>query len=79
MGGFQKDMLYRTLFGALINVLANWVLIPLFGIQGAALATVISYFIAVFSVFLRPNTRISAIMMAKSLVLNKTISRMRNV
>jgi O-antigen/teichoic acid export membrane protein len=79
LGGYQKVMLYRTLFGALINIQANWLLIPLFGIRGAALATVISYFIAAFSVFLRSDTRISAIMMARSFILNKSITRMRNV
>lgn len=79
LGGYQKVMLYRTLFGALINILANWLLIPLLGIRGAALATVISYFIATFSVFLRSDTRILAIMMARSFILNKSITRIRNV
>ena len=78
LGGYQKVMLYRTLFGALINIQANWLLIPLLGIRGAALATVISYFIAAFSVLLRSDTRISAIMMARSFILNKAIARVRN-
>jgi len=79
LGGFQKDVLYRTLFGAIINVLANWLLIPIFGATGAALATVFSYFIAVFSIYLRSETRIAAIMMLKSLILFKSICRISRV
>jgi polysaccharide transporter, PST family len=38
--------LYRTLGGAIVNVLLNWVLIPTYGVLGAAIATVISQAIA---------------------------------
>lgn len=36
----QKLTLYRTLFGAVINVVLNFFLIPRYGAQGAAIATV---------------------------------------
>jgi polysaccharide transporter, PST family len=49
--------LYRTGLGLLANVLLNFVLIPRFGALGAALATVISYTIATFSLLLFRKSR----------------------
>lgn len=43
----SKGFLYSGTFGAVLNVSLNWILIPRFGIHGAAFATCISY-IAVF-------------------------------
>ncbi len=48
---------YRTLIGLICNVLLNIVLIPEMGAKGAAIATVISYFIATFSLILFKKTR----------------------
>ncbi len=45
---YTKKSLYRTLLGAISNVLFNLLLIPHYGIAGAAMATVISQFIANF-------------------------------
>ncbi|MDO9268638.1 MAG: flippase [Methylobacter sp.] len=42
----QRYAFYRTLLGAIINVALNLVLIPDFGLIGAAIATVISYMVA---------------------------------
>ncbi|MFN7085985.1 MAG: flippase [Burkholderiales bacterium] len=50
--GQQKMSLYRTLLGLLSNVLLNLLLIPAYGGLGAAVATLISYFVATFSIFL---------------------------
>ena len=36
-----KKAFYRTLLGAVINVLLNYILIPIYGINGAAIATII--------------------------------------
>ncbi|ADE35619.1 flippase [Methanohalophilus mahii] len=44
----EKFALYRTMIGALCNVVLNLMLIPKYGIEGAATATVISYFIAAY-------------------------------
>lgn len=44
----QYIALYRTLSGAVINIVLNFVLIPIFGIIGAAVATLISYMVAAF-------------------------------
>ncbi len=42
----QKLSLYRTLTGAVVNVVLNLILIPAMGIKGAAIATVISHLFA---------------------------------
>jgi O-antigen/teichoic acid export membrane protein len=42
----QKYSFYRTLAGALINIVLNYILIPLYGIYGAAFATLISQAVA---------------------------------
>ena len=42
----QKIYLYRALVGVFINVLLNYVLIPILGVSGAAIATVSTQFIA---------------------------------
>lgn len=40
-----KQMLYTTLIGAILNIVFNAALIPWIGAQGAAIATLLSYFI----------------------------------
>jgi len=40
--GKQKELMYSTIFGAIINVLLNFLLIPDYGIYGAMIATIIS-------------------------------------
>lgn len=42
----QKYSFYRTLGGAIINIVLNYILIPIHGIYGAAIATLISQAIA---------------------------------
>lgn len=37
---------YRTFLGAVVNVFLNWVLIPVWGIQGAAVALLIAQFVS---------------------------------
>jgi O-antigen/teichoic acid export membrane protein len=44
MSGQQKKIFYTTLVGALINLIANILLIPKYGINGAAIATVATHF-----------------------------------
>lgn len=66
--GLEKVIFYRTLLGAIVNISANSALIPLFGATGAAIATVISYGIAVFSVHFWSTTRIVSVMMTKALI-----------
>jgi O-antigen/teichoic acid export membrane protein len=44
--GEEKKIAFRTLIGLIINIIFNIILIPLYGIKGAALSTVISMSIA---------------------------------
>lgn len=54
--------------GALVNVMLNYFLIPKFGVQGAAYATLISYaFASFFSLLIYSKTRPIFIMMLKSI------------
>lgn len=46
--GLTKLSLQRTLIGAIANVLLNFLLIPIYSANGAAIATVISYAFAAF-------------------------------
>lgn len=48
ISGNQKLLMYRTAFGAAVNVMLNLVLIPRYGIDGAAIATVASQFCAAY-------------------------------
>jgi O-antigen/teichoic acid export membrane protein len=41
-----KKLFYRTLLGAILNVILNYILIPKFGIKGAAIATLLGQFSA---------------------------------
>ena len=52
-----KISFYRTLIGMIVNVLLNIILIPRYGIEGAAVATVLSYGIATATIFLFKDTR----------------------
>jgi len=48
---FQRSTKYalvRTVAGAVVNIVANVVLIPLFGIEGAAVATILAFATAAF-------------------------------
>lgn len=42
---FTKKALYRTLLGAVSNIILNYFLLPIYGIKGAAVATLLSQFI----------------------------------
>lgn len=65
---YTRKTLYRTILGAASNVLLNLVLIPRFGINGAAVATVLSQFLANFLYdFFDDNTRDIAIIKIKAL------------
>ena len=69
MTNFTKLSFFRTFIGMVINVILNFVLIPKYGIIGAAYATLISYSLAVFSIILFPKTGKQFFMMMKSIFL----------
>lgn len=58
---------FQTLLGMLVNITLNLVMIPLWGVNGAALATVISYAIATFSVLIFTRTRHNGLSMLRAL------------
>lgn len=49
--------LFNTILGAIINITLNLMLIPKYGISGAAIATVVSYTLAMCSLFIFRKTR----------------------
>ena len=54
----QTYSFYRTLSGCVLNVLLNFILIPRYGINGAAVATVVAQSFAAFLFDLsNPKTR----------------------
>ena len=60
--------LYRTTLGAVTNVGLNLLLIPRFGVTGAAYATLISYGVAAYGVFLDRRARVAGVMMLRALL-----------
>ncbi len=72
---FTKLSFFRTFIGMIFNVILNLVLIPKYGIIGAAYATLISYSVAVFSIILFPKTREQFFMMMKSILFVNLINQ----
>jgi O-antigen/teichoic acid export membrane protein len=66
---FTKLSFFRTLIGMVFNVILNLVLIPKYGIIGAAYATLISYTAATFSLIFIKKTFYQIVMMLKSILL----------
>lgn len=64
---YTKISFARTLTGMIINIGLNIILIPIYGIKGAAIATLISYTAATFFILFIPKTRKQIGMMLKSI------------
>ena len=65
---FIKKSFYRSFIGALLNIIMNYYLIGIIGIQGAAISTLVSHFFAAyFYDILDKDLRIMFIMKTKSL------------
>lgn len=73
--GYTKYSLYRTGAGAVINVILGYIWIPVYGLQGAAFATLIAYFSATFFILVFPETRKQGLNMLKSLFLISIIQK----
>ncbi len=67
--GYTLISFARTAVGALVNIILNLWLIPLYGGIGASIATLIAYFVAAFFIVVIPHTRQQGLMMFKSLFL----------
>lgn len=67
--GYTMISFYRTAVGAIVNILLNLWLIPLYGGLGASIATLIAYFSATFFILVFSRTRNQGLKMLKSLFL----------
>lgn len=71
--GLLKFSLFTHGIAAVINVLLNYIMIPKFGGEGAAIATLISYASAsYFVLWFHPKTQIMAVIMTKSIFMPVT-------
>ena len=57
MDNLQKMMLGRNVFGLIVNIILNVMLIPEYGIKGAAIATVLTQVMIMFSYGINRKTR----------------------
>lgn len=69
-----KTQFIRTLFGAVVNVISNLILIPKYGIQGAAISTLIAqfsanYFYDLFDPKLYPQLKLKTLALINPLAL----------
>lgn len=62
-----KIIFYSTMLGAIINVVINIILIPIIGINGASIATLIAYTLATLSIFVFKETRTQGLLILKSI------------
>ncbi|QQS35235.1 MAG: flippase [Ignavibacteriales bacterium] len=72
-----KLSFYRTFVGMVVNVILNLVLIPVYGIVGSAIATLVSYSMATFSIAFSASTREQLYMMIKSIFFVNIIKLLR--
>jgi O-antigen/teichoic acid export membrane protein len=73
--GFTLISFSRTAFGALVNVVLNLWLIPIYGALGASIATLIAYASSTFFILAIPHTREQGLRMLKSLFLISIIQK----
>ena len=62
-----KLSFFRAFIGMLLNVVLNFILIPIYGIVGSAIATLISYTIVTFILFYHNQFTLQFKMMMKSI------------
>jgi len=75
----EKYYMYRILLGGAINIILNLLLIPLWGIQGAAIATIISYSCeGYWGMAFFATTRKNFLMTTRSFNIFKSIKRLLN-
>jgi O-antigen/teichoic acid export membrane protein len=74
-----KISLMRTSIGMIANVILNIILIPKYGIVGSAVATLISYSLATFSIVFFKSTSHHFFMMIKSITLINLIPSIKSL
>jgi O-antigen/teichoic acid export membrane protein len=76
----QKYSFYRTLAGAIANILLNFWLIPRLGVKGAAVSTIGSQIVAAYAFDLfTQKTKVMFVMKTKSLFLINLPRRIKDV
>lgn len=73
-----KISFYRTLLGMIVNIIMNWFLIPIYGINGAAIATLISYSLSTFSIGFSKSCSNQLWMMVKSILFINILTALFN-
>lgn len=64
----QRNLLYRTLIGAIINVTLNFMLIPMLGLKGAAISTLFAQAtVSLFLDYIAKKTRVIFIMKIRAI------------
>ncbi|MBG6236678.1 O-antigen/teichoic acid export membrane protein [Pedobacter sp. CAN_A7] len=76
--GYTMLSLQRTAAGAVINILLNFWLIPLYGGMGASVATLIACIVSTFYILFIPRTREQGIVMLKSLFLISAFQKIKS-
>jgi len=76
---YTKVAFFRTFIGMIFNVILNIILIPKYGIVGAAVATLISYSVVLLSIILFPKTRKQFFMMMKSLLFINLVNQVLKI
>ena len=74
-----KISLMRTSLGMIANVILNIIFIPQYGIVGSAVATLISYTLATFSIIFFKDTSHQFVMMLKSIFLINLIPSIKSL
>jgi len=78
--GLFHIVFYRTLVAAILNLFFNFFLIPNFGIEGAAISSLISYsYFAVFSLLFYRKTRNIALMKFRGMNLFRLVESFRSI
>jgi O-antigen/teichoic acid export membrane protein len=66
-----KIYFFYTALGAIINIILNIILVPKIGMSGSAIATLISYTIATFGIFISKKSRKHGLLLLKSIIYYK--------
>jgi O-antigen/teichoic acid export membrane protein len=72
--GRSRDILYRSLLGAIINILGNLLLIPTMGAIGAAMSTIAAQAFVCFGIFVKRDKKIIS-MIIKSFLIHNSFKR----
>lgn len=78
--GLQRYTMVYTVFGFIVNLVLNLILIPKIGAYGAAVATLVAQFMAnIVALYFFKETRISTLMIIKSFSPRKTYELLKDI